>query len=434
MKQNLQFMRDLKPTSTQPALDHDIAVETQRIVKQFDGIVAGYTLRKQTTNLTFEWPIMSEMDIFYLNAAGDLETLNDVYPTHPQNTRLSRSRYFYGDETMVDCSAFVRVVPDGQEGVKDVFVAHATWRPFALMNRVYKVISVNGVTTVFSSSPGFICSKDDFYVTSNNLVVYETTNSIYRNWLYKLLTPESLLTFVRPVIANRLARDGDSWTKIVERYNSGTYDNQWGVIDMNLALKSKSGNLPEGTLWIAEQIPGMTRRGDVTYVLNDQGYWASYNIPFFKEIYDISGYPEHAANNIQLNYDQCARAQIFAQRAPNVTTFEDAKYLIRYNEYTTDPLSLGDPGLAIASRYDLRAGITGRAFGAIDAKVTSLKHLFPTPNSTHSTLSVDICSGPTAQDPSVTPPFDWSDPRYSNVTHAGLPQVWDFPFVSVAVM
>jgi hypothetical protein len=33
---------------------------------------------------------------------------------------------------------------------------------------------------------------------------------------------------------------------------------------------------------------------------------------------------------------------------------EDAKFLIRYNEYTIDPISNGDPANAIASRYDLR--------------------------------------------------------------------------------
>lgn len=69
------------------------------------------------------------------------------------------------------------------------------------------------------------------------------------------------------------------------------------------------------------------------------------------DIYNLCGYP---TDNPKYSYSQCPRARIFAERAPEVFTMEDAKELIRYNEYTTDPLSMNDPANAIASRYDLR--------------------------------------------------------------------------------
>lgn len=51
--------------------------------------------------------------------------------------------------------------------------------------------------------------------------------------------------------------------------------------------------------------------------------------------------------------------------------------------------------------------------------------------SMNSTLQVVAISGPTAQDPSVTPPFSWADPAFSDTSHVGLPEVWDFQYVTI---
>lgn len=48
----------------------------------------------------------------------------------------------------------------------------------------------------------------------------------------------------------------------------------------------------EGTLYILEQIPGYIRNGDETQILIDQGYWASYNVPFYSDIFSMSGNDE----------------------------------------------------------------------------------------------------------------------------------------------
>lgn len=48
---------------------------------------------------------------------------------------------------------------------------------------------------------------------------------------------------------------------------------------------------------------------------------------------------------------QCPRAQIFRRNATDVTNLVSMKALMRYNNYEHDPLSGGDPGNAIASRY-----------------------------------------------------------------------------------
>jgi hypothetical protein len=49
---------------------------------------------------------------------------------------------------------------------------------------------------------------------------------------------------------------------------------------------------------------------------------------------------------------------------------------MRFNDFQNDPLSMGDPSNAIASRLDLYENKTeARTFGAIDGKVTSLELL-----------------------------------------------------------
>jgi hypothetical protein len=58
---------------------------------------------------------------------------------------------------------------------------------------------------VFSSYPGSLSSIDDFYYLDSKLVVMETTNSNLNDSLYDLLKPETILTWVRVMVANRLA-------------------------------------------------------------------------------------------------------------------------------------------------------------------------------------------------------------------------------------
>ena len=65
-------------------------------------------------------------------------------------------------------------------------------------------------------------------------------------------------------------------------------NNQWMVLDS--AKFDPGAALPAADLfWVAEQIPGKIVAADMTATLTGQGFWPSYNIPFFKEIFDLSG-------------------------------------------------------------------------------------------------------------------------------------------------
>ena len=75
----------------------------------------------------------------------------------------------------------------------------------------------------------------------------------------------SLLSWIRVIVANRMADDGAAWSEIFARFNSGTYNNQWIVVDYNKFTPGQP--LADGVLWIVEQIPGMVEGADMTAAL-----------------------------------------------------------------------------------------------------------------------------------------------------------------------
>lgn len=146
-----------------------------------------------------------------------------------------------------------------------------------------------------------------------------------------------------------------------------------------------------------------------------QGYWASYNVPYFPAIYNATGYPQPSI------YSTCPRARIFAREQGGVASASDMKALMRLNRYREDPESLGTPNNAIAARYDLEGTTaagkewTRRAYGAVDAKVVDMQAFRE--RSTH------VVCGPTTDD---QPPFSWSDPAFTAISHEGCAD--DFSF------
>ena len=75
----------------------------------------------------------------------------------------------------------------------------------------------------FSSDPGSLFSGDDFYVMSSGLAMLETTIGNNNATLYaEFVRPNTVLEWVRNVVANRLAASGEEWASIYSRYNSGT--------------------------------------------------------------------------------------------------------------------------------------------------------------------------------------------------------------------
>ena len=277
-------------------------------------------------------------DIFTMNAFGDMEDLE------PALTGEKVPRILTGGAAG-HCSALIRLLP----GNADLLVAHDTWNSYQSMLRILKRYSlpfrlslkstqrVPGHTMAFSSYPGLIYSGDDFTLISSGLVTTETTIGNSNAELWSQVVPGTVLEGIRSVVANRLATTGKEWTTFFTDNNSGTYNNQWMVVDYN-QFRAGWGQQGPDLLWVLEQLPGYVRAEDLTAVLVERGFWPSYNSPYFPDVYNRSG-------NRQLwekygdwfSYDRTPRAVIFEREAGSVDGPERMVRLMRYNNYRADP-------------------------------------------------------------------------------------------------
>lgn len=238
--------------------------------------------------------------------------------------------------------------------------------------------------------PRVLVSVDDFYLTDQGLAIIETTLNVDNQSMYVgNIVPESLLYWVRVTAATRVTSSAKDWVVEFARYNSGTYNNQWMVLDLKLFTPGQ--DLLPNTLWILEQFPGVVGTQDVTEVLQ-YGYWPSYNIPSIPSLYALSGAQAVAASSPAMNdYQKCVRAQIFRRDQANVVDLASYQFIMQYNNYQYDPVEMFNPGYAISARQDLRVfPEIPECFGGIDAKTSSYK-LF------QNGRQVQAYSGPTPQ-------------------------------------
>ncbi|XP_058137382.1 putative phospholipase B-like 2 [Dasypus novemcinctus] len=370
-----------------------------------------------------------------LQISGDLEDLEPAL-------NKSKARRTLGSGS---CSALVKLLP----GQRDLLVAHNTWNSYQHMLRVVKKYAfqfhegprgddrlVPGNSLLFSSYPGTIFSGDDFYILSSGLVTLETTIGNNNPALWKYVRPRGgVLEWVRNVVANRLAVDGDTWTDTFKRFNSGTYNNQWMVVDYK-AFVPGAPSPGSKVLTVLEQIPGMVVVADKTEELYRKSYWASYNIPAFESVFNASGMQALVAQyGDWFSYDSSPRAQIFRRNQSLVHDMESMIRLMRYNDFLHDPLSLcqacspqPNGENAISARSDLNPAngsypfqaLRQRSHGGIDMKVTGAELA--------KALSLLAVSGPTWDQ---VPPFQWSTSPFHGLLHMGQPDLWKFSPVEV---
>eukprot|EP01088_Endostelium_zonatum_P015714 TRINITY_DN397_c0_g1_i1.p1 TRINITY_DN397_c0_g1~~TRINITY_DN397_c0_g1_i1.p1 ORF type:complete len:560 (-),score=127.86 TRINITY_DN397_c0_g1_i1:24-1652(-) len=393
--------------------------QVELLLQQLRGLVAGYNAAQPVQSRH-----MDLVDMMILNSAGDLETIQNVVGTSNSDEDLS----IFGSH----CSSIVKLTDD----LSDLFAGHTTWTTYWNMLRTFKRYELRfrenipvAFTSLFSSYPACLSSIDDFYQLSSGLVVIETTNGCFNTTLRdEHVHPHSVLSWMRIVVANRLATSGQSWIDFFSRHNSGTYNNQWILVDYSRFTPYQP--LQDGTLWIAEQIPGKVISTDATHYLR-LGYWPSFNIPFFQETYDTCMFPSiREKYGSWMTYSLSPRGQIFRRDNGKVLTLNDTANILRYNDWQHDPLAAGSPGNQISSRFDLvpkdahptNPYLLRNAFGGIDSKVTSRELL--------KRGQVWAQSGPTRGGAkSNLPAFDWREWANTGGVHEGLPQRFDFPWV-----
>lgn len=408
-----EWMRNrIKRESTNNSLWRQL----RNIISQYDGLIAGYTEnppRKQKNLGKFAFQL--------LNGIGDYGTLSDVLsPDGPPDwSSMTEEQISVKIGSMGHCSALIKVLP----GYENIFTGHSTRFDYGATMRIYKHYffnlkdpSTGAKRMSFSSYPGYLVSVDDFYIMDSGLVMVQTTNHVFNASLYKYVSTESLLAWHRVRLANLMAHNGEEWGEVYKQYNSGTYTSQFMILDLKQVELKKS--LLSGALWVVEQIPGLVVSGDQTEILR-AGYWPSYNVPFYEEIYNLSGYPEFVKKHgPSHSYQLAPRAEIFRRDQGKVKDLTSMKYILRYNDYLKDPYSDNNPYDSICSRGDLLTP-TAIPKGCYDTKVTDYGMA--------KSLMSEAISSPTYQG---LPVFCWSHFSFPN-KHVGLPDCYDFDFVTM---
>ena len=360
------------------------------VLEQINGLVDGYL--SVSNKLT-------KLDILVLHYSAEIEDIYSKYNDSHKQTKYPNH-----------CTSLVKILDNGL----DLFAAHTTWSDYLYMLRIAKTYILNyhsivSKTVYTTSYPGVIVSFDDYYLTDQGLVIMETSNNIYNQSLYQKLSVNTVPYWIRTTVANRMTDNGLDWCNYFSLYNSGTYNNQWQVID----YKRFATDATNGLLYVLEQIPGEVHFEDLSGLLAKQKYFPSYNVPFFPSIYNTSGYGEmYEKYGDEYSYQSNPRANILRQRQSDVVDLKSLFWLIRYNDYQSDPYSLGDACNSVAARCDLNL-VGSMPFGAIDAKMTS--SLLAPEGITY------IVSGPTNQN---QPVFRWDS--WPNITHTGQPNIFDF--------
>lgn len=309
------------------------------VLLQQDGLYAGYAAAStDKPALTYDQLLHYGMQ----DELGDIESAVNAEkrPNFANMTESELMMYIFIHD---HCSAMVKITADFSE----IFSSHVTWYDYSSMLRLFKsfmTVSATGEpvnSTVadihYSGYPGKMASSDDFYFNSQKIVIWETTNNIFNTSLYDEIIPQSIPYFIRISVATRLATTAQNFHNIFYQHNSGTYNNQWASVDYKLFTPGQP--LPPNLLWVSEQLPGYCHAEDQTMVLQ-RGYWPSYNVPFYDDIYKMSGYPEIARASPELSYQLAPRASLFRRDGGAFNNISGMQDFMLSNHYGSgDPLA-----------------------------------------------------------------------------------------------
>ncbi|KAK9798176.1 hypothetical protein WJX73_007462 [Symbiochloris irregularis] len=400
---------------------------------QQDGLLEGYNARvtslQQSLGGAAALPHLTKTDLLLVSAVGDL---GDLQPAlEPRGVKLQDMQ----DPGAVmakltetsKCSALVKVTGN----LDNLLLSHSSWFTYSGMVRIYKHYDFKLQNPAhklqrasFSGYPGELSSDDDFYLMDTGLALLQTTNDVLDTSLYDLLTPASLLSWQRVRLANAMATSGREWADLVAWHNSGTYCNQYMVVDLKLFQPGRE--LQPNTLWVVEQVPSLSVAEDQTQALV-MGYWPSFNVPFYPAIANASGFnrfaaelqsrgPEWKEAAAALSHQLAPRATLFRRDVGTVTDLASLKRLMRSNDYQHDPYSLGRSTSAICGRADLDAD-RPRPYGCYDTKVADWASALQ--------LEAEGVVGPTTA--GGLSPFSWSG-EFASAAHLGQPEVFNFTF------
>eukprot|EP00744_Colponema_vietnamica_P002271 GILI01003597.1.p1 GENE.GILI01003597.1~~GILI01003597.1.p1 ORF type:complete len:626 (+),score=213.81 GILI01003597.1:85-1962(+) len=436
---NMAYLKDfIAANPTDP-----YAQKTSQLLNQVRGMAAGYTAGCAANNAPTAYTAIDQTMMFYINWQAEI---GDVYTAYYPNAQLSAD--WHSPENQ-HCSALVKVVPG------DLYSSHVAWTSFNWMMRQYKTYQFEGQSFVtIAGHPGMIHSMDDWYMTGRGLSSTETTLIVNNNQIYvdNLKDKYTFVpSYIRCMIANYLADTTTEWLAMFARLQSGTYNNQWIVVDMKLYTGDHT-NLPDGLLGVIETLPGSYFAADMTPFLRENGHWPSYNFAYFPSIQATAGYAGlEAQYGSGMTYSGYNRARIFQRDAEKVANMSSMEDMMTYNDFKNDPLSLipnctgainntcvpkFSGMLTISSRGDLNPAGTEANYGimykmvgqrnhaGIDLKISSWSGMM----NNNGNYVARIKNGPTTSH--GLPAFQFSTSPFADTSYLGLPDLWTFPIYS----
>ena len=387
-------------------------------------------LMNQYNSIVEPTRVLTKNNFHQINYVAEIPDLIDKFKVEKYGktdySKMSKEELFNNFLNKTHCSALFKVKND----LSEIYFGHNTWNTYYSTIRIIKEYNLNynnrwvkSKNIIFTSYPATMSSLDDFYIASHGLIVIETTNVLYNETMLDDIIPESLFTCERAMISNRISNSSKEWAENFVKYNSGTYNNQFMVLDKNkVDLLNKKIDID--AFYIAETLPGFTKYNNVTNFLKF-GYWSSYNVPFDKEIYEKAEIQKiidlNPALATSLDYDNCARTKIFRREQSSATNLEDFMKLMRFNKYKTDPYSEGNPSNSISARSDLN----GTCSGAYDSKVGVLSEF------SNGKIKIHMIGGPTWNEEEGIEPFSWNnaDEKCKNHSHFMLPEIYNYDWI-----
>jgi hypothetical protein len=371
---------------------------------------------------------MDEIDHWVVQSEGDLGDASHVigrYASGSSGPTVHRGPMDLGDDAEANehCTGLIKLTKD----YSDIYFAHDAWSNYLDMFGTLKdyrlpVSAFASQQVVMSTRPGKLSSYDDYYITDTGLFILETTMSVFNQDLYQYVGPSTLFTWFRAIHATWTAHNGSEWTSTFIRHNSGTYNNQYLVLDANKFERFKRPT--QDLLWVIEQFPGDNwRSADITERLVNDLFVLSINKPSFPELYEIAGYPEQVAaagaTGNYWTYETSARYLLIQREAPRLEAFEDFQKFMRYNNWRRDLFSNGDSAQMISARADLRSYKNPygpvRMSGGMDSKTARLTRAV-------TKLEFTAIASPVHDNGNTV----WNFTAFGVNQTDGLPEVWAF--------
>jgi hypothetical protein len=126
------------------------------------------------------------------------------------------------------CSAFIATGSATTDG--RIVIGHESFTEFwngQYMNVILDITPSEGHRMVMQTSPGWIASMTDFWVTGGGLVVVETTMVGYTGY-----DVDKVPEYVRARTASQYSASIDEWVTRLDAQNNGGYANMWLVGDI----------------------------------------------------------------------------------------------------------------------------------------------------------------------------------------------------------